>query len=433
MVVGKYVVERWLGEGGMGSVYLARHQTTGKRVALKRILDPSAEHAHARFIREARAAARVQHPNVVDVYDVIEEDDGLLCLVMEYLEGETLAARMVREPRLSEDESIRIALDIARALSAAHREQVVHRDLKPANVFLCRQDGEQDGEQRVKVLDFGLAKMLDETSSMSQSDRVVGTPHYMAPELILGAVEARASGDLYALGVILYELLAGVLPHDHERMTALLVDVATKPTPPLHTRCNVQRSLSDVVMKALAKNPADRYASVADFADALRAHSTAALPPSSKPAESAARALGAESRPRDRRKLGVVIALATLVFSALLWIATRRTSTPALASQSASQPRALVESPRAETEAVPSHMLPEETEMNATHEELPRSRPRSAIAPLAQTPPEVDAEAPVEAVADPTPMEPATMVEATSAPRESTSSPRAGRLSIEEF
>ncbi len=430
-IAGKYVIGRWLGEGGMGSVYLAVHETTGKRVALKHIRDSSTAQARARFIREARAAARIHHPNVVDVYDVVEDDAGLF-LVMEQLEGETLATRMRRDPKLTTHEAIEVTLDIARALGAAHREQVVHRDLKPANVFLA----DEDGERRIKVLDFGLAKILDEASSLSQSDHLVGTPHYMAPELVLGAVEARVEMDVYALGVILYELLAGVLPHDHERMTALLVDVATKPTPPLHTRAHVDRALSDVVMRALAKNPADRYASAAQFAEALRACALTEVPAHSVKADTEAPAAPA---PKRATMIALSLLLVLMVPAALWWARSSAPSAISSPSPVASQEHAQ----RATIEHEEVEVVPRDPARAEEHRDPTSSLVRPIVPTVRPTPvrdvpamPAETAEAATVQSETTHAATPAQRVETTQAAEvlpSSTSTPRAGTLSLDEF
>ncbi len=267
MIGGKYLVERVIGRGGMGRVLAAVHTTTGKRVALKWILNDESEEARERFAREAKAAGRIHHANVVDVYDVLEHD-GAMCLVMELLRGESLASLLARESTLPADAAVPLAVQIARGLHAAHEEGVIHRDLKPGNVFLT----EGQGESGVKLLDFGISKILDATDGepVTKSGAVLGTPHYMAPEQVLGMGGSDVRVDVYALGAVLYEMLAGRPPHTHEKVTALLVQIATVPTDPITDRVpGLSPLLGDVIMKALTKNPADRYPTVAAFAQAL--------------------------------------------------------------------------------------------------------------------------------------------------------------------
>jgi serine/threonine-protein kinase len=269
IIAGKYLIEKVIGRGGMGRVLAAVHTTTGKRVALKWILNEESEEARERFSREAKAAGRIHHANVVDVYDVLEHD-GAMCLVMELLRGESLASLLAREHTLSADVAVPLAVQIARGLHAAHQEGVIHRDLKPGNIFLT--DGQ--GESGVKLLDFGISKILDapDGEPVTKSGAVLGTPHYMAPEQVLGMGGSDVRVDVYALGAVLYEMLAGRPPHTHEKLTALLVQIATVPTEPITELVQgLSPMLGTVIMKALTKNPADRYPTVVAFAQALEA------------------------------------------------------------------------------------------------------------------------------------------------------------------
>jgi serine/threonine-protein kinase len=254
LVAGKYRVEALLGTGGAGAVLGARNELTGRAVALKRlhagVNDPQ---ARARFLREARAAGRVRHAHVADILDVVDDPTHGLLLVLERLEGETVAQRLARGSR-PEQEALRIARDVADALVAAHAAGVVHRDLKPSNVFLSR----EEGGERVKVLDFGLARVMDEPDRLTRSDQIVGTPHYLAPEQVMG-VSTDPRSDVWALGATLYELLAGAPPYDRASASALLVAIATEPVPPLAPRApQVSPETCALVMSLLAKNAADR-------------------------------------------------------------------------------------------------------------------------------------------------------------------------------
>lgn len=267
VVAGKYRIEGILGRGGMGRVLAARHTTTGKKVALKWVLDPDSGDAQERFAREARAAGRIHHANVVDVYDVLEHE-GAMCLVMELLHGESLASLLGREKRLTAEVAIPIAIQIARGLEAAHAEGVIHRDLKPANLFLT----EGHGESGVKILDFGISKILEgETSEpVTKSGAMLGTPHYMAPEQVMGMGGSDPRLDVYSLSAVIYEMLAGHPPHQHEKMTALLVQIATVPTTPIDALVpELPALLAGVIMKGLAKNPQDRFPSARALALAL--------------------------------------------------------------------------------------------------------------------------------------------------------------------
>jgi serine/threonine protein kinase len=250
-----------LGEGGMGVVYVAEDERLGRRVALKLIRpDPAEANAGARLIREARVAASVSHPSICQVFDLGEWERQPF-LVMELVEGESLAARLARGP-IPTLETLRIALSIVEALSAIHAHGITHRDLKPSNVFVTATG--------VKVLDFGLARPLhspsDTTISLvTQMGTVVGTPQYAAPEQLSGAdFDARA--DLFSMGVILFEMLTGKPPFTGPTLGAL-VHAVIYDTPPVLTGSAAVAAVDQVVHRALAKTPEDRY----QTADALAA------------------------------------------------------------------------------------------------------------------------------------------------------------------
>jgi serine/threonine-protein kinase len=268
LVAGKYRVEKILGQGGMGRVLQAENVSTGKKVALKWVLKKDSDDARHRFAREARAAGRIHHPNVVDVYDVVDHD-GATCLVMELLRGESLASLLAREGTLACSDAVAIALEVARGLAAAHREGVIHRDLKPGNLFLVSATGQST---RVKVLDFGISKIVEATPTdqVTNTGMVLGTPHYMSPEQVRGAKEIDRRVDVYALAAVLYEMLAGKPPFDHSHVTALLVDIATKDVVPVHVRRkDVPVELSAVIGRGLARERDDRFPDVESFARAL--------------------------------------------------------------------------------------------------------------------------------------------------------------------
>ena len=256
-----YRILEKLGEGGMGVVYVAEDERLGRRVALKLIRpDPTEPNAGARLIREARVAASVSHPSICQVFDLGEWDHQPF-LVMELVEGETLATRISRGP-LPALEALRIALSIAEALSAIHAQGIAHRDLKPTNVFVT--------PTGVKVLDFGLARPLhsrnDRTMTLvTQAGIIVGTPQYAAPEQLSGDdFDARA--DLFSMGVILYEMLAGKPPFAGATLAAL-VHAVMYDTPPVLTGSAAIAAVDHVVHRALSKTPAERY----QTADALAA------------------------------------------------------------------------------------------------------------------------------------------------------------------
>jgi len=257
-----YRVLRKLGEGGMGSVYLGEDQTLGRRVAIKRISTRLASDsaARARFLREARAMATVEHPNLVRVYS-FGESEQQVHLVMEYVEGETLADRVRRQGRLSVDEALPVVEQIVSALEAAAEKGIVHRDIKPANILI-------DTRERVRVADFGLAKPVDSSSeeaTLTQAGLVLGTPHYLSPEQARGE-SADLRSDIYSLRILLYELLAGVPPFRGATPAAVLAGHLHTPLPELRDSLpelpeRVARLVSWMTQKSPARRP-ESYAAL---------------------------------------------------------------------------------------------------------------------------------------------------------------------------
>lgn len=258
----RFVIERPLGSGGMGAVYLARDNTLAEQVAVKVIaglamLDPGATD---RFRREASAARRISHPNVVRLHDIGEEK-GLLFLSMEYVAGPSLAELLDRHGQLPLPQVRHIAAQICDGLAAAHAQGIVHRDLKPGNVLL-------DDQQRVKLIDFGLAR-LPNLEGMTATGMIMGTPEYMAPEQIKsGAVDPRS--DVYALGALLFHCLAGRPPFTGETPIAVSLAQMIEAPPALRSlRPDLPEAWEQFVMIALAKDPSQRYASAHDMRGAL--------------------------------------------------------------------------------------------------------------------------------------------------------------------
>jgi len=263
---GKYRLERKLGEGGMGAVYLASHTKFEKKLAVKLLhQDPTKDPTlGVRFRREANAAARIDHPNVVQVSDFGETADGHLYMVMELVKGDSLRQLLTTEPRFTPERVTHLLRQICAALYVAHRAGVVHRDLKPENIMVEM----LDGQERVRVLDFGIAKLKDESSGLTAMGQIVGTPFYMSPEQWRGeAVDHRA--DVYSLGAMLYEMLSGQVPLRADTLPALMYKHLYEIPPPLTAICAVSESLCEVVMRALEKSPASRQQSVLDLADQL--------------------------------------------------------------------------------------------------------------------------------------------------------------------
>jgi serine/threonine protein kinase len=257
-VDGRYRISELIGEGGMGKVYLAEHVEIGKRVALK-VLHPSYSRMPdlvERFRREARAASKIGHPNIVDVTDSGSTADGSVYFVMEYLEGVELGSVIEREGALDIARALRITGQICRALSAAHREGIIHRDLKPENIFLITRGGEADV---VKVLDFGIAKTTEAEAArerrLTSPGMAMGTPEYMAPEQAAGR-PADARTDIYSLGAIMYEMTTGLPPYQGDNFMEILTKKATiDPPAPITVRTELPLQVSQLVTSAMARNP----------------------------------------------------------------------------------------------------------------------------------------------------------------------------------
>jgi serine/threonine protein kinase len=260
-VDGRYKIVELIGEGGMGKVYLAEHVEIGKRVALK-VLHASYSRMPdlvERFRREARAASKIGHPNIVDVTDSGSTADGSVYFVMEYLEGVELGSVIEREGALDVARALRITGQICRALSAAHREGIIHRDLKPENIFLITRGGEADV---VKVLDFGIAKTTEAEAArerrLTSPGMAMGTPEYMAPEQAAGR-PADARTDIYSLGAIMYEMCTGQPPYSGDNFMEILTKKATQdPPPPLTVRPELPSPVGDLVQAAMSRNPDER-------------------------------------------------------------------------------------------------------------------------------------------------------------------------------
>ncbi len=254
-----WFVEGLLAAGGMGCVYTARHVRTGKRYAVKTLLPDeriSIESLH-RFEREARTASSLGHVGIVQVHDFDLEGDPRF-LVMDLLEGETLEQRLARVGRLGWQDARRIVLEVADALAAAHHAGVLHRDLKPSNVFLARKEGL--GERAV-LLDFGLTKPIREGASVwvTRTGAIVGTAHYMSPEQARGERSLDQRADVYGLGALLYEMVAGIPPFLGATPFAVLTSLLTEaPVPPSHLMQGIPPALDALVLRALAKQPHER-------------------------------------------------------------------------------------------------------------------------------------------------------------------------------
>jgi len=284
LAAGRYRIIKQLGEGGMGQVYLAEHVAIEKRVALKvlRVEYASKGDIVTRFQQEAISASRIKHPNVLDVFDFGRLDNGCFYLAMEFLEGCDLADELTRRRVLDAQTGIRVSMQICRALAAAHANGVVHRDMKPENVFLQRT---ADGEEIVKIVDFGIAQLRSKDDAVVETKRrltrtgmIFGTPEYMAPEQASGK-HADLRADIYAVGIMMYEMFTGAVPFTGETFLGVLTKHLNEPAPPMNAvypELTISPQLQTVIMRALEKDPTARYQSMLELAQAITATPDAA-------------------------------------------------------------------------------------------------------------------------------------------------------------
>lgn len=364
-LAGKYAIEREVGAGGMAVVFEATHLRMRQRVALK-MLHPTAlefPDIPARFEREARAIAQLFGPHVARILDVDATPEGLPYMVMEYLDGVDLADEMSRRGALPVGEAVSYLLQACTAMHEAHALSIVHRDLKPANLFLCG----AEGARMVKVLDFGVSKILEETTGVTATRIVLGTPAYMSPEQMSSSRDVDARTDIWSLGVILYEAIAGQLPFEGKSPAALANAILHDEVVPLaQLRADLPLRLSEVVATAMSRDLGARWPDVGAFAQALAPFAPEgkwepAPPPSLR-------------RPSRRMRLSSSHPPASLRPSA------SRVPASELVTQAASAPAE--EPPRASDEAPsPEPAPPPEDRLTST---LPPARDAaSAVIPLA--------------------------------------------------
>ncbi|MDC0715867.1 serine/threonine protein kinase [Nannocystis bainbridge] len=275
----RYRLLKRIGEGGMGSVYQAEHITIGRKLAIK-VLSPEygdSPEIIARFLQEARTASMLHHEHIVDITDFGYTKQGLAFLTMEYLEGEDLATMLAREGRQPWTRVRRLLLQICRALDAAHEAGIVHRDMKPDNCFRIKRGGNPDF---IKILDFGIAKVIVEGTASGRADRqkmateagtLLGTPEYMAPEIARDQ-KPDARVDVYSVGVVMYELLTGSVPFKGQTfMATVAMQMVDEPEAPRHRApdAGIPETIEHIVMTALRKDPAERFQTIREFADAI--------------------------------------------------------------------------------------------------------------------------------------------------------------------
>jgi serine/threonine protein kinase len=307
MEYGRYRIVKELGKGTMGVVYEAHDPQIDRLVALK-ILRPDRMVSEAyvgRFLKEARAIGRLSHPSIVNIYDV-GEDHGTIYIAMEYLKG-TPFNEVVRSGRLTVSQAVDIARQVAEALDYAHNKAIVHRDIKPSNIILT-------DDNRVKLTDFGIARIEDAAAIyQTQAGEILGTPVYMSPEQVMGqTVDGRS--DLYALGVILYEMVVGRRPFGGDTIAAIFRSITQDlPQSPSSGDLQIQPALSDLIMKSLAKSPEDRFQTGGEMAAALAA--VLSQPPQTPPSIIPAAAKASGRSVVKGMPLGIVLAVVLVILA----------------------------------------------------------------------------------------------------------------------
>lgn len=382
----KYRLDFVLGRGGMGSVWRAEHLGLGAPVAVK-LMDPAlalTPDALARFHKEARAAATVRSPHVVQVLDHgVDEPSNTPFIVMELLEGETLGERLGREGKLSAQKTAGLVADVCRALTRAHQAGIVHRDLKPDNIFLVKHDPEF-----AKVLDFGVAKsrtLAGQAGIGSSTGPLFGTPRYMSPEQINGSSDLDGRSDLWSVAVIAFECITGRCPFDGENLSQLLLAICTQPPPVVSSLGPVNPVLDAWFARALERDPALRFQTARDLSDAFSAATASA----GERDETRTSWHGDRLRNvrRARRRLARLgsASLLMLLMGVVAWFASREDTAATAQSLSAqpeaeslpapepSAPPAALDSITANRAEVPAEPLPESARLGSP---VPRERAR---------------------------------------------------------
>jgi tRNA A-37 threonylcarbamoyl transferase component Bud32 len=372
--VGVYRVLQQIGEGGMGTVWLAEHTMLGRRAAIK-LLHPSFSTRPdivTRFFNEARAATAISDPGIVQIFDFGHHIDGTAYIAMEFLDGEPLDRRLRRLGRLPISDALRIMRQVASTLGIAHQRGIVHRDLKPENVILVH-DPEVIGGERAKILDFGIAKLTGDQNVKTNTSAVMGTPAYMSPEQCRGAGLVDQRSDVYALGCMMFALITGAPPFDAEGSGEIIAMHLREPAPVLSSRVHgVSPELELLAQHCLAKDPAHRYASGADLAAAIgrvlgspsmataqTAGGAASVPIASGNtaptlSSAAGAAAGARARTGSRGAVFAVAAILVIVGGVAAVVATRGGGGPASPTPPAPAPAVAPASPAAAAVAAPT-------------------------------------------------------------------------------
>ena len=378
--VGSHQLLHQIGAGGMGTVWLAEHTTIGRRVAIKLL-----HHEYSlrpemvtRFFNEARSAAAIADPGIVQIFDFGQHTDGRVYIVMELLEGEPLDRRLARLTRLPVSDALRIARQVASSLGAAHARGIVHRDLKPENIFM-QLDNEVPGGERTKLLDFGIAKLLgdDAVTRMTSTSTIMGTPVFMSPEQCRGAGHVDTRSDIYSLGCVLFALITGRPPFEARGAGEIIVLHCTEEAPKASSRTSgVPAAVDKLIARCLEKDPEDRFQNGAELAKEIAAVVGAAAPqiekvPRKTPKElpaipsvttttlsGASAAIQAVRPPRNHLAIGATAAGVVVLAILIAVMATRSDSsdaTPGAPPASAPQAKASVakESP-AKTATAPT-------------------------------------------------------------------------------
>jgi hypothetical protein len=395
--IGAYRVLQQIGEGGMGSVWIAEHITLGRRAALK-VLHPAFSNRPdivTRFFNEARAATAISDPGIVQIFDFGEHVDGSAYIVMELLDGEPLDRRLTREGTLALHDALRLMRQVAGTLGAAHARGIVHRDLKPENVYIVR-DPEVPGGERAKVLDFGIAKLVGDpgVGVKTQTAAVMGTPSFMSPEQCRGAGEVDQRSDVYALGCVLFALVTGRPPFQAAGVGDVIAMHLREPAPaPSQLRPGIPPAFDQLVLRCLAKVPAQRFATAGELAIAMGAllGSSPQVPAARTSYATApepttlSAATGAGSAPPTKRaRVGLISAIAGLGVVTIAWVVIRSgdqlAPTPAQPPAPAQLPAAAMD-PRAATDSPPTPTQPPPAEPEpAPQPALPD--PSARVAPI---------------------------------------------------